>query len=91
MHAFFPDRNNLRILWGPKRLHQLSGAVTTPIFRHFGLSSWHAIDGRVFTSVLPLFVFIVALIITLVVFAVVGWVRYKDRAGRIFLARKDNC
>jgi hypothetical protein len=44
MQALFPGRADLRILWGPNRLHQLSGAVTTPLFRHLGMSSWHNHD-----------------------------------------------
>lgn len=44
MQALFPGRKDLRILWGPNRLHQLSGAVTTPLFRHLGMSSWHNHD-----------------------------------------------
>jgi hypothetical protein len=44
MQALFPGRKDLRIIWGPNRLHQLSGAVTTPLFRHLGMSSWHNHD-----------------------------------------------
>ncbi|KAF2670396.1 putative glycosyl transferase [Microthyrium microscopicum] len=50
MQSIFPQRDSLRVLWGPNNLHRLSGAVTTPIFRHLGMSSWHAADGGVIIS-----------------------------------------
>ena len=28
-------------------MHRLSGAVTTPLFRHLGMSSWHSFDGAI--------------------------------------------
>lgn len=53
MQALFPGRDDLRILWGPNRLHQLSGAVTTPVFHHLGMSSWHAADGALMSLFKP--------------------------------------
>src|ERR1700753_3913768 len=47
MLSLSPGRDSLRILWGPNNMHQLSGAVTTPLFRHLGLSSWHSVDGAI--------------------------------------------
>jgi hypothetical protein len=47
MLSLFPDRDKLHILWGPNGMHQLSGAVTTPLFRHLGMSSWHSFDGAI--------------------------------------------
>jgi hypothetical protein len=49
MLSIYPTRDidDMHILWGPNRLHQLSGAVTTPLFRHLGLSSWHSADGAI--------------------------------------------
>jgi hypothetical protein len=49
MLSLYPSRDleDMHILWGPHRLHQLSGAVTTPLFRHLGLSSWHSADGAI--------------------------------------------
>ncbi|KAB8277411.1 hypothetical protein BDV30DRAFT_192895 [Aspergillus minisclerotigenes] len=43
------NRTNLRILAGPPeqpKLHMLNGVVNTPLFRHFGSSSWHGHDAR---------------------------------------------
>jgi hypothetical protein len=48
MFSLYPFRDELRILWGPNRLHQLSGPVVTPLFKHLGLSSWHEADGAFF-------------------------------------------
>jgi len=53
MQALFPDRANLRILWGPGHMHQLSGAVTTPLFKHYGMSSWHSRDGAIISLFKP--------------------------------------
>lgn len=86
MHALFPGRNDLRILWGPNRLHHLSGAVTTPLFQHLGLSSWHSFDGVVITSALPLFIFIAAFVISSMVFVVIGLIKYRHKAQHLFLA-----
>ena len=84
MHALFSPRSDLRILWGPKHLHRLSGAVTTPLFRHLGLSSWHGFDGAllrrfrndtVFT--MPLWVFTAALVVSTVGVVIVGCTKYS--------------
>ncbi|KKK21996.1 hypothetical protein P175DRAFT_0554903 [Aspergillus ochraceoroseus IBT 24754] len=43
------NRTNLRILAGTPQLpnlHMLNGFVDTPLFRHFGSSSWHSKDAR---------------------------------------------
>lgn len=47
MFSLYPERNSLRILWGPDKMHQLSGPITTPLFKHLGLSSWHSVDGAI--------------------------------------------
>jgi hypothetical protein len=53
MQVLFPGREGLRVLWGPHGLHQLSGAVITPLFRHYGMSSWHGTDGAIITAFKP--------------------------------------
>jgi hypothetical protein len=53
MLSLFPGRDKLHILWGPDGMHQLSGAVTTPLFRHFGMSSWHSFDGAIIAVFKP--------------------------------------
>jgi len=53
MLSFFPGRDELRILWGPDGMHQLSGPVTTPLFRHLGMSSWHSFDGAIWAAFSP--------------------------------------
>jgi len=45
MLSLFPSRDSLKILWGPHEMHQLSGRVVTPLFKHLGMSSWHSFDG----------------------------------------------
>jgi hypothetical protein len=47
MFSLYSNRTSLRILWGPNNLHQLSGPITTPLFKHLGLSSWHSVDGAI--------------------------------------------
>lgn len=84
IHAFFPNRDDLRILWGPNRLHHLSGAVTTPLFRHFGMSSWHSFDGAALTTALPLVIFTIAFVTSSIIFAVLGWIKFRHRAHRVF-------
>ena len=86
MHALFPKRDDVRILWGPNRLHQLSGAVTTPLFQHLGMSSWHSFDGVMLTSALPLFIFIAAFVVSSMVFAVIGLMNYRQKAQHTFVA-----
>lgn len=83
MHALFPNRDDLRILWGPNHLHRLSGAVTTPLFRHLGLSSWHSFDGPWLTSGLPLLIFLVAFVTSTIVFAVLAWIKYRNKSHRM--------
>ncbi|KAL6241224.1 hypothetical protein RBB50_011903 [Rhinocladiella similis] len=52
MHLFTKtNRSVLRVLWGPRRLHHLSGNVTTPLFHHFGSSSWHSYDAAFFKAI----------------------------------------
>jgi hypothetical protein len=53
MLSLFPGRDKLHILWGPNGMHQLSGAVTTPLFRHLGMSSWHSFDGAIWAVFKP--------------------------------------
>jgi hypothetical protein len=53
MLSLFPGRDELHILWGPNGMHQLSGAVTTPLFRHLGMSSWHSFDGAIWAVFTP--------------------------------------
>jgi hypothetical protein len=53
MLSLFPGRDKLRVLWGPNDMHQLSGAVTTPLFRHLGMSSWHSFDGALIAVFKP--------------------------------------
>lgn len=45
------NRTNLRVLWGPNRLHQLNGNASTPIFHHLGSSSWHSYDAAFFNTI----------------------------------------
>src|SRR6266536_539053 len=50
MYTLQPDRTALRILAGPgssPHMHMLNGFVDTPLFRHFGTSSWHSFDAFV--------------------------------------------
>ncbi|KIW17129.1 hypothetical protein PV08_04320 [Exophiala spinifera] len=54
MHLFTKtDRSILRILWGPRRLHHLSGNATTPLFHHFGSSSRHSYNADFFEALKP--------------------------------------
>jgi hypothetical protein len=53
MLSLFPGRDALRILWGPDGMHQLSGVVVTPLFKHMGMSSWHSYDGAIITLFKP--------------------------------------
>jgi inositol phosphorylceramide mannosyltransferase catalytic subunit len=97
MLSLYPGRNALRILWGPNNLHQLSGAVTTPLFRHLGLSSWHSVDGAIvhFFKFGPAgHILVVTLRLTLVGIVVLGaailWHRLpaRMRRRRIMLDKK---
>ncbi|KAI9006038.1 nucleotide-diphospho-sugar transferase [Gaertneriomyces semiglobifer] len=45
-HAIASDRQDLKVLGGEN--NRLSGRVTTPLFTHWGASSWHQGDARVF-------------------------------------------
>lgn len=53
IHALQPNRSELKILAGPLdnfKLHSLNGPVSTPIFTHFGSSSWHSYDASLIVS-----------------------------------------
>jgi hypothetical protein len=53
IHALQRNRIDLKILAGPKgnrRLHNLNGPVSTPIFNHLGSSSWHSYDAAMIVS-----------------------------------------
>lgn len=44
------ERKDLRVLAGGaggERLHQLNGNVSTPLFHHWGSSSWHSYDAEI--------------------------------------------
>lgn len=95
MLSLYPGRDALHILWGPNALHQLSGAVTTPLFRHLGLSSWHSIDG----AIVYMFKFgpgghILAIALRLllmaaIVFTLLKWYRSPERIRRKMLLEKQ--
>ncbi|KAJ3137111.1 hypothetical protein HDU90_002282 [Geranomyces variabilis] len=47
-HNLHPQRDQLKVLGG---LHnRINGAVTTPLFKHLGSSSWHGGDARLFVK-----------------------------------------
>lgn len=76
------NRTEYKILRGPNsntKLHQLNGAVTTPLFDHLGSSKWHSFDawaimtiGKSLWWALPL------LIVSLI--AMVLYVVHRNRA-----------
>jgi hypothetical protein len=75
MLSLFPGRDSLRILWGPNGMHQLSGVVVTPLFKHLGMSSWHSFDGAIITLFKPghaLSMIPFGLLLRLVILCVVG-------------------
>jgi len=94
MLSLYPGRDALRILWGPNHLHQLSGAVTTPLFRHLGLSSWHSVDGAIVKKLkFGAMGHIASLALQIgviggVIFAAVRWYRSPARLRRKSLADK---
>lgn len=47
IHTLQQNRTEYKVLRGPKsnpKLHQLNGAVSTPLFDHLGSSKWHSFD-----------------------------------------------
>lgn len=73
IHAAQPDRSELKIL--PAPLHSLNGPAATPIFEHFGSSSWHSWDAQMIT--------VVSSRANLIVFFCVGIVLTAGTRGRI--------
>ncbi|KAJ3145580.1 hypothetical protein HDU86_000857 [Geranomyces michiganensis] len=48
-HAIAQNREPLKVLGGQH--NRLNGAVTTPLFKHLGASSWHRGDAKLFVTI----------------------------------------